>query len=346
MEIKREVLIDDMPGLYAVGNVYLSDGHYYVAASENRGGKVFLVNAGTRKAYPIEGGAGGVMAALDLKGEDAIFSVEEFYPVFDSRTAKIIKINLTKENDGFSAKRTRLADVPYVHRVAQIFEEDGVYLAAGRLCTNKEFKDDWSTSGPLEIAPYDRDMTSLEFEQVYPGIFKHHAMFVKKNDRGFDDLYFGGTEGAFCARRVDGKWKVEQLLSVPTSDIVVADLDGDGEDEIAIIEEFHGNQTTVFKKSGSAFERALELPMEFGHVLWGGTFLGRPGMIVGCRGGEKKLTLYRLKNTPAGLKVSEETVIDEGQAPAQIIVNESSGSAEIVAANHGMAQLVRYQCCE
>lgn len=60
-----------------------------------------------------------------------------------------------------------------------------------------------------------------------------------------------------------------------------------------------------------------------------------------------QLSLYRFnpnREEENRLSVRSETVIDKGQAPAQIIVNEWKDSTEIIAANHGGAQLVRYRC--
>ena len=129
--------------------------------------------------------------------------------------------------------------------------------------------------------------------------------------------------------------------------MILSDLDGDGMDEIAIIEGFHGDKAVIFKQGAGGYERALELPLDFGHVLWGGSFLGEPGLITGSRGGGMQLSLYRFnpnREEENRLSVRSETVIDKGQAPAQIIVNEWKDSAEIIAANHGVAQLVRYRC--
>ncbi|MDO4632708.1 MAG: hypothetical protein Q4B01_02500 [Eubacteriales bacterium] len=342
MECKREVLVDGMPGLYAVGNARLFGEDFYVAASENRQGPAVLVSAETKKVYPLTGGEGGVMAALDLEGEDAIFCIEEFYPVFDSASAKLVKIELDRKDDEIQTKRTVLADVPYIHRAAQLIEEDGVYMAAGRLCRHKDAPDDWTTKGPMEIGAYSKDET-VRFEEIQDGILKHHAMYLKKNKKGYDDLFFGGEDGVFLAQRESGIWKVEKLLDVPTSDIVFEDLDGDGVEELVIIEGFHGNQATVFKKKADGYQRSLELPLDFGHVLWGGRFLGEMGLITGSRAGEKKLILYRLAEQDGETVVKEELLIDEGQAPAQIVVNERENYAEIIAANHGAAQMVRYR---
>lgn len=347
MKADKEILINQMPGLYAVGTILLEGEKYYAAASENREGKVFLINAVTKKVSEIQGGRGGVMAVLEANGENAMLCIEEFYPVFDSATAKIVKVFLKRNGaDWVTGKRTVVAEVPYVHRIAQLKEADGIFIAAGKLCQYKEFSDDWSTAGSMEIGRYDSELGVRHFERVQGEIHKHHAMFVKKNAEGYDDLYYGGSEGAFSTIRINGKWETKKLLSVSISDLVCFDLDGDGRDEIAVIEEFHGDKAVIFKDNGNGYERMIEMPLNFGHVLWGGMFLERPGLITGSRSGEKKLILYRFSCTrERGVFISSETVIDEGQAPAQIIVSESGKEADIVAANHGAAQLMRYRCC-
>lgn len=346
VKYSKKKLIKDMPGLYAVAEITLDGKVFYAAASENRNGKVYIVEATTGKATEINGGLGGVMAILDIKEENAILFIEEFYPVFDSAAAKIVKVNLAFDGENyFAAKRQILAKVPYVHRIGLLKEEDGVYLAAGKLCKSKSSQDDWSTSGTMEIGKYISGNTGVEMQKIYDGVTKHHAMFISKNRNGYDDLYFGGSQGVFTARYQNKKWQTEQLLDVPTSDIVYLDLDGDGKEELAIIEEFHGNKATIFKDMGKGMERVVEIPLEFGHVLWGGSFLGRPALITGSRAGEKGLNQYYFGCNSFGETIIESrTIIDEGQAPAQIFVIEEQNGAAVIAANHGAGSMAEYRC--
>ncbi len=346
MLIEKKDLITQMPGLYAVTEVTLDGQTFYAAASENRGGKVFIVNPQTKLATELYGGKGGVMAILDVKGENAILFIEEFYPVFDSATAKVIKAEIQNTENGYVVtKRTILAEIPYVHRIAFLTEADGIYLAAGKLCKHKDNQDDWSTSGTMEIGKYDPSEEKIEMKQIYDGVTKHHAMFVSKDSNGNDDLFFGGTEGTFRAHYLHGEWKVDQILDVPTSDIVYVDLDGDGKKELAIIEEFHGNQVTVFKEINGYMERMVEIPIEFGHVLWGGEFLGHTSLLIGSRAGDmalRKVTF--LCDEDGGTRIDETVILDEGQAPAQIFVTGTPKETIVVAANHGAAKMTEYVC--
>lgn len=346
MRCLKEILIKNMPGLYAVTDITLDGKTFYAAASENHEGKVFIVDPATKAATEIHGGLGGVMAIVDVKGENAVLFIEEFYPVFDSASAKVVKVNLEKEGMLYKVvNRQTLAEIPYVHRISLLKEEDGIYLAAGKLCKSKSNQDDWSTSGTMEIGKYEAGKKNIEMKQIYDGVFKHHAMFIAKNKEGYDDLYFGGTEGVFAATCEEDVWKVKKLLNIPTSDIVYLDLDEDGTEELAVIEGFHGNKAVIYKDLGKGMERMIEIPLDFGHVLWGGTFLGKPALITGNRSGDKCLNQYYFTCDVLGKTIiaSKET-IDEGQAPAQIFVEEFKENAVVVAANHGTAQMTKYEC--
>lgn len=341
MNIARSVLAAGIPFLYAVGMAQIDGRPCYIASSESRGGQALAVDCGTGEVLPLPDGPGGVMTFVQAAGESAVLSIEAFFPVFDSAGAKIVKTVLHRAGGRVAAERRVLAEAPYVHRIAQLREEDGVYLAAGILCRQKAFSDDWSSPGRLQIAPYRPDMRHLALETVYDGIWKHHAMQVRRNQAGYDELYFGGAEGCFRTVRRQGAWVTERILDVPTSDIVLCDLDGDGREELAVIEGFHGDNVAVFREAEGGYRRVLDLPAAFGHVLWGGTLLGAPALVVGSRAREKELALYRLQAGPAGtLEVAERTEIDRGGAPAQILVREEDGV--ILATNHDTGELVRY----
>lgn len=342
LEIERKVLLDRISGLYGVAEITLLKKQYYAAASENRNGPVFLIDQLDDQVFPLEGGAGGVMNLVDVPGENAMLSIEGFYPVFDSAAAVIEKIGLNRENDQILTKRRVLTPAPYVHRIGMLHEADGLFLAAGILCAKKDFQEDWSSAGSLQIGRYSPD-EEFSFETVHHGIFKHHAMQTVSNREGFDELYFGGTEGCFKVTRKAGQWICEQVLDIPTSEIVVYDLDGDGERELAVIEGFHGNNVAVFRNINGRYERVLDLPIQFGHVLWGGDILARPGLISSSRDGDKALYLYRLKRgAGTTMELSERIAIDQGQAASQILVCQRTGSIQVIAANHGAGQLVRY----
>lgn len=339
----KTVLLPEIAGVYATGVVQFFGRRHYAFASENRDGGLYLVDCETHGIRRIDGCNGGVMAVIEAAGENALITIEGFYPVFDSAAAKLVRYTAAMEDGDVAVAREVLARIPYVHRVAQLRGENGLYLAAGQLCRHKAHVEDWSTAGYMEIGQYHHeDSRPVVFETICDGIHKHHALWIKSVN-GTDELYYGGTEGVFHSIHRGGTWCTERIISAEASDIVVEDLDGDGVDELVVIEGFHGSQCTVFKMRNGAWNRVLELPMDFGHVLWGGSFLGEPTLFRGSRAGEKQLVLNRFEAAGiGGIRVSKEVVIDVGQAPAQITVVEGESGAALIAANHGAGQAVLY----
>ncbi len=343
MAASKKILINDMPGLYAVATVILDGEPYYAAASEQRNGLVAVVSCATDEVHWIEGGKGGVMGLMNSVKENRLLSIEEFYPGFDAAHSKIVEITLEKKDGRWqAASRKELAEVPYLHRLALIRESDGWYLAAGKLTTGKDFTDDWSRGGTLEMLAFDGEQVTGR-ETVHEGLFKHHAMLTERREEG-DILYFGGTEGTFAATRENGAWKIRQLLDAPTSEIVYEDLDGDGERELAIVEEFHGDKLVIFKKWGDGdFERALEYPLKLGHVLWGGTFAGQMSLVSGSREGSRELTIRTFTpDAEGGIALAQETTVEEGGGPSQVSVRDLGEGGEILVSEYALGQLAKY----
>ena len=346
MNAKKTILIDKMPGLYAVATVTAGGEAYYAAASEAEQGPVALVHCDTNEVHYIHGGQGGVMGIMNSCKEDTLISIEEFYLGFNAPHSRIVEIGLEKKDGKWDAAyRKELAEVPYLHRLAVLNEPDGCFLAAGKLTTGKDFVDDWSRGGTLEMLAYDGNEV-VSRETVHEGLFKHHAMLVEPRPEG-DILYFGGTEGVFECRRENGSWKITQLLDVPTSEIVWTDLDGDGERELAIVEEFHGDKLSIFKDLGKGLERVLEYPLTLGHVLWGGRVAGSTGLISGSRDGGGELIIRRFGTDADGSMVmTEEFTVDSGGGPAQISVRDLGDRTEILISSYLISQLVKYTVSE
>jgi hypothetical protein len=109
----------------------------------------------------------------------------------------------------------------------------------------------------------------------------------------------------------------------PISDIATADIDGDGELEIATIEPFHGCHFRVYKKIGGNYKMIYEHPevSEFYHVAVGGMLRNRPIFIGGCRRGKQQLFYIDCcKKSPL---ILEAKTIEEGVGPSNaIIINE------------------------
>ena len=111
MAASKKILINDMPGLYAVATVILDGEPYYAAASEQRNGLVAVVSCATDEVHWIEGGKGGVMGLMNSVKENRLLSIEEFYPGFDAAHSKIVEITLEKKDGRWqAASRKELAE--------------------------------------------------------------------------------------------------------------------------------------------------------------------------------------------------------------------------------------------
>ena len=341
MKTEKKVIIQHMPGLYAVGQVMLDGEPYYIASSEAPDGPVAVIGAETGEIHEIHGGRGGVMGIIPSVKENRLLSIEEFYVGFNAPHSKIIEISLEKKNGKWdAASRKVVAEVPYLHRMSLLSEPDGYYIAAGKLCRTKAFTEDWSSGGVLQMLSYDGEQVT-GCEDVTEPIFKHHAMLTEQ-DSGGDILYYGGNEGLFRTVRSDGKWKTDRLSALPTSEIVFSDLDGDGKRELAIIREFHGDSLVVMQENGGTYEPVFEHPLKLGHVLWGGMLAGRMSLVSGSREGKREFNVYHFTNEDGKLKIQEIITLEEGGGPSQITVRDCGDRTEILASNYAKGELALY----
>ncbi len=83
------------------------------------------------------------------------------------------------------------------------------------------------------------------------------------------------------------------ISTIPASDSVLIDFDGDGELELGTISPFHGNSLTIYhldEHDNYVPQWKLALPekqTEMLHATWADTILGKPTWIVGWRKGTK-----------------------------------------------------------
>lgn len=329
--MKKTVLFD-LPAVYAVGIVSVDGRPCVLAASENRGGAAYLFDPDTHSTDLIWNGPGGVMAMVGAE-ENTFLSIDNFYPVFDSADAGIYRTVISGSVGARSFEKEKLLDLPWCHRIAYVRQKSGTYIIAGTLCKHKAFVEDWSTKGSVYAIRYEQGAVQEVQCILEEGILKHHAMWVHDNGDGTDDIYVGGHEGTFRVFMQDGAWKTEHIIAVPTSDITVNDFDGDGADELAIIEGFHGDVMRVYKKHDGVWSDVYHTSLEFGHVLYSGQIEGLMSIVLGARGGDKSLRIIRSQGSSY-----EERTIDEGSAPAQIV----DVGTRLYVAEHGMNRIAEY----
>lgn len=325
--------------VYAITTMEVDGTIYCLCASEKRDCGCFLINPETGEIHKVWDGPGGVMSVLPVEGEQAFLSIEKFFPVFDSAEALVNRNEIHFEDGRLVLKKTKLCDFPYVHRISLIKMGNETYLVGGSLCEKKDFVDDWSHPGGVFVGQY-RQNEPIQLKEIYHGLTKNHGMFTHERKDGTPEVLIGASEGILKVYKRENEWHTEMLAAGETSDIWTADFDGDAEEEIAVIQGFHGNHIRILKKNGTELNCIGELPLNFGHVLWAGTISGELCIIGGSRGGKRELTLHRVKRSVQ--PEFESYVIDEETGPTQICVVEADGKTRIFAANHGAGSVDMY----
>ena len=188
-----------------------------------------------------------------------------------------------------------------MHRFG-ILSRGGVnYLIACALKTGHEYKNDWRYAGacygaelPKDLSGFDEDH-QLAMTPIMDGMLKNHG-YAKISHGGHDAALVACEEGSFIFDPPmvrGGEWEVTQISTVPSSDSILMDLDGDGKPELGCISPFHGNSLTIYHLDEHDNYvpqwkyAAPEKETEMIHATWACEMLGRPTWIIGWRKGTK-----------------------------------------------------------
>ena len=343
MNCKKTVLAE-LQKPYAVRAVEIEGRSRFFAASEERHGECLLFEPPDYQPELVWDAPGGCMSIAGLgTGSGSFLAIQNFFPVFASEDAAIVHVERT--TDAASDWRVqRIIDLPFVHRF-EVFQHRGIwYLIAATLCAKKDFQDDWSHPGSVHVATVPADPKGpWPLTTVLNGVSKNHGMHLTRI-KGQTAVLICGEQGLFALYPPDGfegYWHNEKLLDHEISDVYCSDLDGDGQNELVTIEPFHGNKLAIYKRQGNNYREVYAMTLDFGHVVWAGTILDRPGIIAGNRGGDKDLFLMTPRS--AGSLDMEKTVLDSGVGAAQIAVVNLAKRTLVFSANHGIDEVALYE---
>lgn len=334
---KRSVLTN-LEGVYCVELFHTAQGLKIAAASEIHGGWYKLIDFATRQEEIVWTGPGGCMNISQLDEAGSAIGIQNFYKGFQSEKAQLVQASRGPEG-----WQTRVLKVlPYLHRSGVVHTQDGPWVVASTLCTHRENADDWSHPGKIQVARIPQGDEEIQFRVIQEGVTKNHGFWQGKLD-GEEVTLIGGSEGLFRVRPPkDGTdWQVDKLLSREISDCAVADLDGDGEDELVTFEGFHGDLAAVNKRVNGNWEIVYTLPMHFSHAIWAGELLGRNMFLAGYRKEDGKLYLVDWDNGQY-----RATLIEEGVAPSNARGFVYQGRSYIIAAARDMDQVVLYELAQ
>jgi hypothetical protein len=277
-----------------------------------------------------------------------VVAATDFKPGFKAENCRIIVYPL---DEAVRGKSFEVGTLPYTHRAAVLAVGGRQCFLGSTLCSAKAFKYDWTQPGGIHLAVMpDKIDSRWEFRQIVTGLNKNHGMDFAQLDRtGRGGFLLSAMEGLFYMRipeSPDGQWEVETIAEGEHSDGFAYDWDTVGHAQIFAISPFHGNTVTIYRREQGRWSgTVIADDISMGHVLWAGELLGRPGLLVGGRDGQKELLLYR-KSGPEGKDFSYE-LIDEGIGPTQIaVVDRGKDSAGLIVAAHGVNEVRTYTLTE
>lgn len=341
MRIER-VHLADLPRCYAAASMLVGGRLHYLFASE-LDAPCFAFDAEDLSRHTVWEHPGGTMSIVPLRNRvDEFLAVQNFKPKMMSPDTEIVRASYRGENKW--TVRT-LAKLGYIHRF-DVFSGSRDHLFVCTIATRKTCLEDWSCPGKLwaGILPEDPE-AQVELKPILEGLTRNHG-YWRTAVNGKNAGVVASDEGVrlvFPPERDGDGWSFETLIERPVSDIAMADIDGDGEMEIAAIEPLHGDLFTVNKRINGSWQVVYEYPGNFklGHVVWGGEIRGEPCFIGGSREGDGELFMLRSgKNGRTGFEC---TRIDSGRGPANVAVVHRKDEDIILASNREIGEAALYR---
>lgn len=345
MKVEKKV-ISNLTKCYSIAPLtYQGKEHFLVAAE--KADKCLLFDLEGNQEDVIWEEPGGVMTMVQVPGTDGQFlATHKFYSPNDSKEAKIVIV--TPRGKGDWEVRT-LTNLPFVHRF-DILERNGVrYLIACALKSGHEYEDDWSMPGKVYAAVLPEDLSGfdeehpLELKVIKDQMLKNHG-YYRIVEQGIQTGVISADCGVFQfvpPADIDGDWEIRELISDPASDAVLVDLDGDGEQELAVITPFHGDTIRVYKKSQGRFVKNYEYEKktEFLHSIYGGMLAGEPSVVLGHRKGERNLMVLRYDGQQAAYYIEN---MDEDCGSANVYHYVLDGKDRLVSTNREIDEVALY----
>lgn len=314
---------------YAVSSLMVKGQLYYIFATDDVG-FCYAINASTGEKEVVWEKPGGTMSIIPLQGRDGEFlATVHFYPGFRALTTKIVHVK--RGASGWEVKPW--LTVPYLHRFDLLTSEGQNYLFCCIFSGTDEEKADFSNPGSILVAPVDAEYNPpQELQKIAENMPINHGYFSVQRDNHVE-AYTACENGVYHVvppTRSNPQWVVEKLMDCRASDVAVYDIDGDGVEELAVVEPFHGDQFVVYKWVDNHYQEVYrhDKKMAFIHAVWGGKLAGTPTFLCGCRGEERDF--FALTYQDSKFVVQE---IEKGYGPSNVAVLHGKDKDTLLVAN-------------
>ena len=351
MKIEKKV-ISNLNKCYSMSRLTYKGQNCFLVGAEKQDPCYLFAEDGTQLETVWEQ-PGGVMTMVPVPGTEGKFlATHKFYSPNDGANAKIVIAESGEE--GWTVRT--LVDAPFVHRFGVLSRNGVNYLIVCCLKTGHEYKNDWRAWGacygavlPEDLSAYNEN-NQLRLTPIKLDMLKNHGYSVWKHD-GYETAIVACEQGVFAftpPAAIGENWEIKQLLSVPSSDAVLLDFDGDGQLELGSIAPFHGNSVVIYhldEHGNYVPQWKLPLPekdTEMVHATWTCDLLGKPSWIVGWRKGTKDTVAI---SWGEGDYVVDYIDRNTGCANAMHFVN-SQGQDVIVATNREIDEVAMYTITE
>ena len=337
----RKIVLGRQPECYSAGFVRVEGRYCPVIGSEGRAPCYAYVGKEHEPELVLTGPGGMASIYCDTDNDDFFLASQRFFPDFDAGESAIVK----SWRDPLGRWRVEeMLKLPFVHRFCLIESEGVSYLVASTICEKKDFARAWSHPGAVYACKMEEGQTlPLTVTPILTGIYQNHGMWKGRFQRR-PAVYVTGAQGVFALEppnSLRAGWRVTRLWDRMVSEISACDIDGDGEQEYALIEPFHGDVFRVARLSKEGFVTLWQYggDVDFLHVSWGGEILGRPAFIGSCRRNSKELFLLRWNRRT---KAMEPFVIDKGCGASSICVAHEGDQCYIAASNREAGEAALY----